>query len=405
MNIVDPMGNINSIPDTHVRIFKNLYSIRSSETRIQMIETLLKSSDHVESMKLGGIYGQLLHYVQQVKAGKAALLPGEKPLATSTSSQTGITKSSGTQILTKSTSEKGNERALNYFSACLRILELQEEVSLTDSALKKAYRKAALRSHPDKEGGSEKEFEAVTRAYAYLGEIIQRIHGGRSEEGNVEAPDILSGNRTEEAGKWKMVEPISLNPDKLDLNTFNSMFDKTRIPDPDDTGYGDWLKGDDQSSSVKFGGKFNRDVFHKAFEEEQRAKASSKQGGAIVAQELSMASRMGYGMEIGRSSKDDYTVSANDTGLQFTDLKKAYTEYTTFSQNTAGVQLQSKNLEQYTTERKSTPTALTDHERLALYEAEKSQLQAEARRKKRLAEESMEESAYFNRMQRLVIRN
>lgn len=74
------MGNIHSIPDTHVRIFKNLYAIQSPETRIQMIETLLASSDHVESMKLGGIYGQLLHYVQQIKSGKSALLPGKKPL-------------------------------------------------------------------------------------------------------------------------------------------------------------------------------------------------------------------------------------------------------------------------------------------------------------------------------------
>jgi len=394
------MGNISTIPDTHVRIFKNLYSIRASDTRVQMIETLLNSGEHVVSMKQAGIYGQLLHYIQQVKSGKTALLPGEKGTTTIVSQPTA---SSNKTIVSKGGTEKGNERALNYFSACLRILELEEEVALTDATLKKAYKKAALRAHPDK-GGSEKEFEAVTRAYAYLGEIIQRIHGGRMAEGNVEAPTVLNDHRSHAAEKWKMVEPVSLNPDKLDLNTFNSMFDKTRIPDPDDSGYGDWLKGEDTSSSVKFGGKFNRDVFHKAFEEEQRSRASNH-GGAIVAQELSMASRMGYGVELGRSGQEDYTVAANDAGLKFTDLKKAYTDYTTFSQNTSGVQLQQKNLEQYTTERKSTPAALRDDERAALYEAEKAQLQAEQKRKKRLAEESMAQGAYFDRMQRLVIRN
>lgn len=403
------MGNVSTIPDTHVRIFKNLYNIRSPETRIQMIETLLTSSEHVGSMKQAGVYGQLLHYIQQVKSGKPALLPGEKPLQqTQTQTQTQQMQlqnqgTGGSKILVSTGTEKGNERALNYFSACLRILELEEEVALTDATLKKAYKKAALRAHPDK-GGSEKEFEAVTRAYAYLGEIIQRIHGGRMAEGNVEAPTVLNDHRSQAAEKWKMVDPVSLNPDKLDLNTFNTMFDKTRIPDPDDSGYGDWLKGEDTSSSVKFGGKFNRDVFHKAFEEEQRSR-SATHGGAIVAQELSMASRMGYGVELGRSGREDYTVAANDAGLKFTDLKRAYTDYTTFSQNTADVQLQQKNLEQYTTERKSTPTALTDHERAALYAAEKAQLQAEQKRKKRLAEESMAEGAYFDRMQRLVIRN
>lgn len=401
------MGAIHSVPDTHIRIYKNLFSIRSTETRIQMIETLLASAEHVSSMKQAGIYGQLLHYIQQVKSGKAALLPGERETLQQSSAipvQAAKTKKNPSYNLT-TTNEKSGEKALNYFSACLRILELEEEVSLTDTTLKKAYRKAALRSHPDK-GGSEKEFEAVTRAFAYLGEIIQRIHGGRSSEGKVEAPTVLSGHRSNASEKWKMVEPISLNPDKLDLNTFNTMFEKTRIPDPDDNGYGDWLKGEQEtSSSVKFGGKFNRDVFHRAFEDEQSKKGPANRGGAIVAQELSMASRMGYGVEIGRTGHDDYTVSANDVGLQFTDLKKAYTDYTTFSQNTKGIHIQQKNLEDYTTERKNTPTALTDHERTAIYAAEKMQLQAEEKRKKRLAEEAMAEGDYFQRMQRLVIRN
>jgi curved DNA-binding protein CbpA len=404
------MGNIQTIPETHIRIFKNLYAIQSPETRIQMIETLLTSTDHLSSMKAAGIYGQLLHYVQQVKSGKPALLPGEKPNTSpreqAPSKSTSLTHKTTTLTAKNAGTEKGNEKALNYFSACLRILELEEEVSLTEEALKKAYKRAALRSHPDK-GGSEKEFEAVTRAYAYLGEILKRIHGGRAAEGNVEAPDALHDHRSQAADKWKMVEPVSLNPDKLDLNTFNSMFEKTRIPDPDDSGYGDWLRGEDDSSasSTKFGGKFNRDVFHKAFEEEQRARAPKVQGGAIVAQELSMSSRMGYGVELGRSGREDYTVAANDAGLKFTDLKRAYTDYTTFSQNTAGVQVHQKNMDQYTEERKVTPTALTDYERAALYEAEKQQLQTEQRRKKRLAEEAYQEGAYFNRMQGLVIKN
>jgi curved DNA-binding protein CbpA len=406
------MGNVSTIPDTHVRIFKNLYNIRSSETRIQMIETLLTSSEHVGSMKQAGVYGQLLHYIQQVKSGKTALLPGEKPLQPQEGQQPQSQPQQqlqvqqgrgGSKTLVSTGTEKGNERALNYFSACLRILELEEEVALTDSTLKKAYKKAALRAHPDK-GGSEKEFEAVTRAYAYLGEIIQRIHGGRMAEGNVEAPTVLNDHRSQVAEKWKMVDPVSLNPDKLDLNTFNTMFDKTRIPDPDDSGYGDWLKGEDTSSSVKFGGKFNRDVFHKAFEEEQKSRASSH-GGAIVAQELSMASRMGYGVELGRSGREDYTVAANERGMGYTDLKKAYTEYNTFSHQTAGVKVDSRSLESVSKERKSAPTPLANSEMAALAEAEAAMLRREENRRLTMAQEAVSENNYFERMKRLVIRN
>jgi curved DNA-binding protein CbpA len=304
------------------------------------------------------------------------------------------------------TSQKGNERAMNYFSACLRILQIEEEVAVTVDGLKAAYKKAVLRAHPDK-GGSEKEFEAVTRAYAYLGEILERIHGGRATEGKVEAPTALANNRATHEEKWKMVEPVRLNPAKLDVQTFNDMFEKTKIPDPDETGYGDWLKGGDSAATgPKFGGKFNRDVFNKAFEDEQKGRGSGpKQTGAIVAQEMSMASRMGFGVELGRTGRDDYTVSPNENGLKFTDLKKAYTDYSTFSQDIAGVRVENRTVQQYQAERKAAPVVFSDTEREQLQASERQMAQAEERRKLRVAQEAVEEGSYFERMKRLVIRN
>jgi len=386
------MGNIESkLPEAHVRIYNNILAIQTPVTRVQMIKTLLQSPEHIDSMKRAGVYGHLLLYIQENKGG---VLPGEITVKAPTS----------TAI---QTSQKGNERAINYFSACLRILQLEEEVAVTPETLKAAYKKSVLRAHPDK-GGSEKEFEAVTRAYAYLGEILERIHGGRAAEGKVEAPTVLSGSRTKQEEKWKMVEPVRLNPSKLDLNTFNEMFDKTRIPDPDETGYGDWLKGGDSATTgPKFSGKFNRDVFNKTFEDEQKGRGSQRPqaSSAMVAQEMSMASRMGYGVELGRSGRDDYTVSPNENGLKFTDLKKAYTDYTTFSQDVADVRVNTKSVQEYQAERKSTPTAFTDVEKQQVYAAEKSLLDAENRRKLRVAQETVEEGSYFERMKRLVLRN
>jgi curved DNA-binding protein CbpA len=279
---------------------------------------------------------------------------------------------------------------------------------VTEQSLKNAYKKAVLQVHPDK-GGTEKEFEAVTRAYAYLGDILKRIHGGRTKESVVEAPTVLESGRGKEAEAWKMVEPVTLNPAKLDMNTFNTMFEKTRIPDPDETGYGDWLKGGDSkeaSSTQSFSGKFNRDVFHKAFEDEQRSRGSSQGAqGVMVAQELSLSSRMGYGVELGRSGRDDYTVAPNENGLHFTDLKKAYTTYNTFSQETTGVKVEARSVDAYTTERKKAPAPLSDREMAALHAAEKAMASAEEKRKLRVAQEAIDENSYFERMKRLVIRN
>ena len=403
------MGNTQGIPEAHVRIYTNTMAIQDPITRVQMIRTLIRSPEHIESMKLAGIYGKLLHFIQQVETGGASLpLHNQQqqlsaPQVQKKPSSSIVTTTTGQNI---QTSQKGNERAMNYFSACLRILQIEEEVAVTIDGLKAAYKKAVLRAHPDK-GGSEKEFEAVTRAYAYLGEILERIHGGRAAEGKVEAPTALASNRATHEEKWKMVEPVRLNPAKLDVKSFNDMFEKTKIPDPDESGYGDWLKGGDSAAAgPKFGGKFNRDVFNKAFEDEQKGRGSGpKQTGAIVAQEMSMASRMGYGVELGRTGRDDYTVSPNENGLKFTDLKKAYTDYTTFSQDIAGVRVDNRTVQQYQAEREAAPVVFTDTEREQLQAAERQMAQAEERRKLRVAQEAVEEGSYFERMKRLVIRN
>lgn len=398
------MGNTQGIPEAHVRIYNNTMAIQDPITRVQMIRTLIRSPEHIESMKQGGIYGKLLHFIQQVETNPSqAKLQAPKKTSTIVTT-TGQTGQSGGHTI--QTSQKGNERAMNYFSACLRILQIEEEVAVTIDGLKAAYKKAVLRAHPDK-GGSEKEFEAVTRAYAYLGEILERIHGGRAAEGKVEAPTALANTRATHEEKWKMVEPVRLNPAKLDVKTFNDMFEKTKIPDPDETGYGDWLKGGDSAATgPKFDGKFNRDVFNRAFEDEQKGRGSGpKQTGAIVAQEMSMASRMGFGVELGRTGRDDYTVSPNENGLKFTDLKKAYTDYSTFSQDIAGVRVENRTVQQYQAERKSAPVVFTDTEREQLQASERQMAQAEERRKLRVAQEAVEEGSYFERMKRLVIRN
>ncbi len=405
------MGNLHSVPEAHVRMYQNLLAIQSPGTRAQMIQTILSSPEHTASARAAGVYGHLLHYVQVVQAGGGgSVLPGEKPKSSgsTTVALTTPQASQGTRQI--QASQKANEKAVNYFSACLRILELEEEVALTSDTLKAAYKKAVVRAHPDK-GGSEKEFEAVTRAYAYLGEILRRIHGGRATEGRVEAPTVLSSGRSEEADKWKHVEPVALNPKNLNTKAFNEMFEKTRIPDPEEGGYGDWLKGGepDAESGPKFGGKFNRDIFNQTFAEESKKRGQTQQQrqapGALVAAPMELAAGFGYATELGRSAREDYTVTPFNAGLQFTDLKKAYTEYNTFSQDTANISVEARSLEDYRASREKAPGPLADSEMQALAAAEQAMAKAEEARKLRVAQEAIAEGSYFERMKRLVIKN
>jgi curved DNA-binding protein CbpA len=398
-----------------------------------MIRTLMVGQEYMASARAAGIYSHLLSYIARVQAGeRPAPLPGEMAMTavTQTASHraplqqlpTGPPPSTGPQMQVTSyraqnqieasrpaaqvVKGRRNEKALNYFQSCLAVLGLEEEVALTEDALKKAYKKAAIRAHPDK-GGTEEEFEAITRAHAYLGEIIRRVKGGRDKEGVVEAPNRLRDTRETAAAEWKMVDPVRLNPKKLDLNLFNQMFEQTRIPDPEEDGYGDWLKGSDDgaagSTAPKFSGKFNRDVFNQMFEEDARGRGAQSQALAVRQPEaLTLAPT--HGVELGRTGGGGYTAAPN-ANLKFTDLRSAYTVENTITNQVADVRVEARSFDQYSASRKKAPEPLSNRELEAIAAADAAMAKREKQRQIRAAQEDSLASQYFERMKRLVITN
>lgn len=375
-----------------------------------MIQTLLQAPEYVTSFRQAGIYSDMLQYVSRVSRGEPPNpLPGElenPKRQLQQAPQSNLIVHSAKQIDPYERVMKGrsNEKALTYFQTCLQVLGLEEEVALTEEELKKAYKKAAVKAHPDKRGGSEKQFEAVTRAYAYLSEILSRIHGGRKAGlKTVEEPALLKTERTEEAAQWKHVEPVRLNPDKLDLNAFNKMFEQTRIPEPDEDGYGDWLKNESETNAPKFSGKFNRDVFNSMFEKESQKNATSKTQLA-VAQPQALLFNPTAGVELGRDKPGDFTAPANAAlGLKYTDLRAAYTTESTFSGQVADVRVEARDFGQYQESRKRAPDPLRNEELDAISQMEKEAEEREKRRQIRAAQEILSADQYRERMKQLVL--
>ena len=408
------MGNKQSIDPSHIRIFENLQTIQNTATKVQMIQTILSGPEYVISAKKAGIYAEFLNFIAR-NTSTTSVSPTRPPVQGQAQEKasyqivqtkgrerereidTDNNKRSHKERLGKPNSD---EKAIGYYQACLEMLGIQEEVAITEESLKIAYKKSVLKHHPDK-GGSEKEFEKVTRAYAYLGEIIRRINGGRSTTLNVDAPNVLKDSRAKEYENVKHIEPIKLNPKKLDVNAFNKMFEQTRIPDPEEDGYGDWLKDEkDDSSAQKFSGKFNRDVFNQAFEEE--AKESAKQRNYIVHQPQSMMMAPTLGVELGRERPETYTAPYN-ADLNFTDLKQAYTSENTFSKQVANVRVDNRNFESYKNEYGKTPGPLSSSELNQIQEGEQYMQKREEQRRRRAAEEEIGIQSYFERMKQLVI--
>jgi curved DNA-binding protein CbpA len=436
------------IDPRHLGIYKKLLAIQNPTTRLQMIDTLMGDSTFVHSAKLGGIYGNILQYAAAVRHGNTPpILPGESQRPVGSGSPSGgpaqllpnqlqhtqasfqrpiqqIQQKQHNQLVAQGhvrqedpyqrvSKPKTSEKALNFFSACLRVLNIQEEIALTEDTLKAAYKKAVIRAHPDKSGGSKEAFDAVTRAYAYLIDILKLVQGRQTRvgsDGGDTAPQTLDGAvsaRQAATQDWQMpTQPIKLNPKNLNMKAFNEMFEQTRIPDPDEDGYGDWLKGADTKGGAhkgakKFSEEFNRDVFNRMFEEEagNQSQTTSLQKWN---QPQEMTLSVGMGVELGRDRPQDYTAAPNSKS-QFTDLRAAYTTENTVSNQVQGVRVENRDFNSYKAQRERAPDAYSQSEMSQLQAYEAHQKQKEEQRRVRAAQEQLGARDYFERMKQLVI--
>lgn len=470
------MGNQASVIDpVHVRMYQNLVQIQDPRKRIQVIQTCLASMEYIQSAKRAGLYSHLLHYISVASGGGTpGPLPGERsgaagslsapsapsappapsgirtagahPSMMSTTHRDGIaathpslihaptassyptqtqqaqrgyaiqTHSEAAQPSWKVVTDTPKQKAISYFSSCLEVLGIQEEVALTEESLKKAYKRMAVKAHPDK-GGSEEMFEAVTRAYAYLSEILRYMRGGRGQGGETKSQSTPAGQRgamevqsqrAQEAEQWKHAEPIRLSAKNLDMNKFNQLFEETHMPDPDADGYGDWLKGDDrgsgnsQNQQLKFKGQFNRDVFNRMFEEE--AKKSQRGGNQLVVHpgEMALTLNPSGGTELIAERPSSFTAAANSR-FQYTDLRGAYSSEATISDKVAGITVSERKLDEYRASRERAPDPLSSDEMRGIQAFEERQRAQESLRERKKAEQAIRENDYFTRMKQRVI--
>ena len=405
-----------------------------------MIDTLLGDPTIVHSAKLCGVYSALLQVAGAIRHGnQPPLLPGEngggqqqyvaqpqqqapqqpqpprqliqQRLQNVSPAQMQITQQSVHQqdAYQRLAKPKHKDKALSFFTACLKVLAIEEEVALTEEGLKKAYKKAAIRSHPDK-GGSKEAFDAVTRAYAYLQDILRLVKGagsGRAEGGAV--PDLTTAQtqRSSESESWKMPgEPVVLNAKNLNLTAFNQLFEQTRIPDPDEDGYGDWLKNEEAGkkgkrikSAKKFSEEFNREVFNQMFDEEAYGRNDNQLIQFQHPQELSIAT---MGTELGRDKPSSYTAAPN-SDFQYTDLRQAYTKENTISEKVSGIRVEARDFNNYKAQRERAPDNYSQAEMASLAQYEAQQVARENARRVRAAQEQVGAQDYFERMKQLVI--
>jgi hypothetical protein len=227
-------------------------------------------------------------------------------------------------------------KALDYFQEALATLGIGEAEELTYERLKAAYKRTALRVHPDKAGGSKEAFDEVKRAFDYVQKILNRINPRFTPEEEARMTgavnmETATAYRTATAPAALPDEPsVALSSKKLNMTLFNQLFEEHRLPDPSrDSGYGDWLKGAEVPAAPTR-------VSNKNFTEAFKAQAVAQTAGTAIAKRVTPDSLISLGgTEIGEDASNFTAPLGSDT--QFTDLKEAYTHGATMFQEVAGV--------------------------------------------------------------------
>lgn len=422
------MGNI---PSHHVRIWNELIEFESDMARLKMVETLLNAPEYVQSLKRVGLYGDVLAWITALKRGQWAEWPTYAAAAPAPV-RPKVAPNAREQISNAITKTAPAARAIDYLHRAYDLLGLSDDEPLSDEVLKAAYKRRAVAVHPDKPGGNADDFDALTKAYLYLQDVYKKLVPKSARDNskpvtmtaaknyrkdpslpNFDDSDGISlvirdPNVPVHTGSAPSAQqaPVVLNPKKLDMNVFNQLFEQNRLPDPEkDDGYGDWLssqEGAARGNTKAMRGKFNLDVFNKTFESD--AVENGKGAGNTISKYNSPDSLVlnPTAVVLGGEKPSEYTAPAG-AGLQYTDLKAAYSTRTTFSQEVTGVRVGAKSIAQAKAERESVPT-VSPEEQKHLEELRFRAEQQERGRQVRLAARDTDGALFEERMrQRLLI--
>jgi hypothetical protein len=415
------------------RIWTEICAMESDDVRSRMITTVLQSPELVVAAQQAGLYTTVSSWLAGYRAG----LRGPFPYATSrrdTIQHDSPRWSMYTTPVQKQQQQQQQQqqphytayqesqpqalivspaaKALDYFQEALHLLGIDEHEELTTDRLRRGYKQAAIRAHPDK-GGSKEAFDEVARAYKYVEKILARISGQSSsaEKARMTAAVTMENARAVRESAAPAIPdapPVQLSAKKLDVSMFNRLFEENRLPDPTrDSGYGDWLKGQDGSDDVaadpRLRGKFSQEVFESVF----REKAVQQTAGTAIMRRLEPDAVIAAGgTELGGDVGNFTAAFGSDT--QFTDLKEAYTTGATRFQEVADVRVQersARSVEEAEALRAREMSRVDPDESTRIAAAAASLEERERQRRLRLAKQDTAQEIWADAMKRRLLVN
>lgn len=298
----------------------------------------------------------------------------------------------------------------------LKLFQLPKNYDLEQ--LKMAYKKLALKSHPDKPGGNQEQFQLVTKCYMSLLEKYKNreeerpfdeLRKGSSDYIRQQGGNSRGGNGKTSGGNGGSGH---MDKDKFDLKMFNKIYEENKLWESNDDGYGDWFKSSETEDAPElFGNKFNLNVFNSTFENHKERLTS--QSGAIQEYrdptELVSCSTGFTEIDIYAKKVEDFSKplpvggAGGKRDLAFTDLKTAYTGRGAFIDPNKVEYKTYKNVDELEKARSKIRFDMNDEERQQ-YEMKKRQQDYEEERRQEIIRQrdNMISSTYEKTHERML---
>jgi len=272
--------------------------------------------------------------------------------------------------------------------------------NFTPDQLKAAYKKKALMTHPDKNGGSDYMFKLMTAAYKTLvKEYNRKIADKQYHELKNESRNYVAKHTPVTDAEAKR---------NFNIDKFNQVFEDNKLPDAvAATGYDDWLRSADDSEAATQAAmkpkKFNISNFNSQFESTNKA-PPSKHLIKYKEPEPMFAGKKIQFTELGVEGVDDYSAeNLSRKNLNYMDLKLAHTTSRIVDPKTCGERKEYKSVDALKSDRSSINYQMSDADLQAYHKKKKLEELQEQKRAENLMKYDRLVLEQFERTNRLML--
>ena len=217
----------------------------------------------------------------------------------------------------KSSYDKLDLNIENYSREDLFKLFGLNNMTLSEDIMKEC-KKTVIKTHPDKSRLDEKYFIFFSQAYKKLLSIYE-FQNKTSDKKKADTNEYFEAENIEVLDNFFDKQKNIKNPKNFN-EWFNSQFDKHKLEDPQETGYGNWLKSDED---IVFMPNINKS--NMAAEMEKRKKQVQSLTTYKGVSENTSSSFGGSSLMAYDSNFTAGSLFSNE-GMSYTDLRQAYAE-------------------------------------------------------------------------------